>query len=115
MICRYCNYIELTDTCQFLFLVPSEPQLEMVSVNSSSVTLYWSPPGTPNGVITQYSIQLDGTDIDDLNGSVRMYTIGQLPSDTVYVLQLTASTSVGEGPPSSVTVITCKLFNTVTH
>ena len=115
MICSYRNCIELTATCQLIFSVPSEPQLEMVSVNSSSVTLHWSPPGTPNGVITQYSIQLDGTDIDDLNGSVRMYTIGQLPSDTVYVLQLTASTSVGEGLPSSVTVITCKLFNTVAH
>ena len=113
MICSYCNYIELTDTCQLIFSVPSEPQLEMVSVNSSSVTLQWSPPDPPNGVITQYSIQLNGTDRDNLNNSVRMYTIGQLPSDTVYVLQLTASTSVGEGPPSSVTIITCKLFKTV--
>ena len=86
----------------------------MVSVNSSSVTLQWSPPGTPNGVITQYSIQLNGTVRDDLNSSVQMYAIGQLPSDTVYILQLTASTSVGEGPPSSATIITCKLFNTVT-
>ena len=87
----------------------------MVSVNSSSVTLQWSPPDSSNGVITQYSIQLNGTDIDDLNSNVRMYTIGELPSDTVYVLQLTASTSVGEGPPSSVTIITGKLFNTVAH
>ena len=87
----------------------------MVSVNSSSVTLQWSPPDPPNGVITQYSIQLNGTDRDNLNNSVRMYTIGQLPSDTVYVLQLTASTSVGEGPPSTVTIITCKLFNTFAY
>ena len=87
----------------------------MVSVNSSSVTLQWSPPDIPNGVITRYSIQLNGTDIDDISSNVRMYTIGQLPSDTVYVLQLTASTSVGEGPPGSVTIITCKLYNTVAH
>ena len=87
----------------------------MVSVNSSSVTLQWSPPDLPNGVITRYFIQLNETDWVDLNSSVRMYTIGQLPSDTVYVLQLTASTSVGEGPPSNVTIITGKLFNTVTQ
>ena len=115
MICSYCNCIELTDTCQLLFSVPSKPQLEMVSVNSSSVTLQWSPPDPSNGVITQYSIRLNGTDRVDLNSNVRMYTIGQLPSDTVYVLQLTASTSVGEGPPSNVTIITCKLFSTVVH
>ena len=115
MICSYYNYIELTDTCQLIISVPSEPQLEMISVNSSSVALQWSPPDPPNSVITRYSIQLNGTDVDDISNNVRMYTIGQLPSDTVYVLQLTASTSVGEGPPSSVTIITCKLFNTVAH
>ena len=87
----------------------------MFSVNSSSVTLQWSPPDPPNGVITQYSIQLNETVRGNLNSSVQMYTIGELPSDTVYVLQLTASTSVGKGPPSSVTIITCKLFNTVAH
>ena len=87
----------------------------MFSVNSSSVTLQWSPPDPPNGVITQYSIQLNETVRGNLSSSVQMYTIGELPSDTVYVLQLTASTSVGEGPPSSVTIITCKLFNTVAH
>ena len=87
----------------------------MVSVNSSSVTLQWSPPDPPNGMIIQYSIQLNGTDGVNLSSSVQMYTIGQLPSDTVYVLQLTAFTSAGEGPPSSITIITCKLFNTVAH
>ena len=87
----------------------------MVSVNSSSVTLQWSPTGPLNGVITQYSIRLNGTVRINLNISVQMYTIGGLSPDTVYVLQLTASTRVGEGPPSSVTIITCKLFNTVTH
>ena len=87
----------------------------MVSVNSSSVTLQWSPPDPPNGVITQYSIQLDGTDRNDLSSNVLMYTIGQLSPDTVYVLQLSAHTIVGEGPPSNVTIITCKLFNTIAH
>ena len=94
-------------------LVPSEPRLDIVSVNSSSVTLQWRVPDPPNGVITQYSIQLNGTDIDDLSSNVLMYTIGGLSPDTVYVLQLSAHTIVGEGPPSSVTIITCKLLNTV--
>ena len=86
--------------------------MEAFIVNSSSVTLQWNPPDTPNGVITQYSIQLNGTDITDLSSSVLMYTIEGLSPDTVYVIQLTASTSVGAGSPSSVTVVTCKVLNT---
>ena len=92
--------------------MPSEPRsLEIFTIDSSSVTLQWTAPDPPNGVITQYSIQFNGTGVDDLNGNVLMYTIGGLLSDTVYVLQLTASTSVGAGPPSSVTVVTRTLFN----
>ena len=98
--------------CYQLFLVvPSEPQsLETVSVNSNSVTLQWRPPETPNGVITQYSIQRNGTNVDNFNSSVLMYTIEGLSPDTVYVLQLRAHTVVGAGPPTSETVLTCKLL-----
>ena len=91
--------------------MPSEPHLsEIVFVNSSSLTLQWTPPDTPNGVITQYSIQLNGNNITDLNSNVLTYTIAGLSPDTVYVLQLTASTSAGAGPPSSVTITTRELL-----
>ena len=96
--------------------MPSEPHLsEIVFVNSSSLTLQWTPPDTPNGVITQYSIQFNGTNITDLSSNVLMYTIGALSPDTVYLLQLQAHTSVGPGPPSSVTFTTRKLLLYVTH
>ena len=96
--------------------MPSElHSLEIFAVNSSSVSLQWTTPDPPNGVITQYSIRLNGTDINDLNDNVLMYTIGGLSSDTVYVLQLTASTSVGAGPPNSVTVVTRMLFNVLSN
>ena len=92
----------------------SEPHtLEIFIINSSSVTLQWSPPDPPNGVITQYSIQLNRTDRVDLNSNVLMYSIGGLSPDTVYVLQLSAYTVIGEGPPITFTVITRKLFNVV--
>ena len=95
---------------QLLFLVPSEPHsLEIVSVNSSSVTLQWSPPETPNSVITQYSIQLNGNNIGNLSSNELTCTIGRLSPDTVYVLQLRAYTVVEAGPSSSMTVVTCKL------
>ena len=97
---------------QLLFVVPSEPQsLEVVSVNSSSATLQWKPPVTPNGNITQYSIQFDATVINF--SSNMMCTVEGLSPDTVYTLQVRAHTSVGAGLPSSVTVITCKLFSVI--
>ena len=95
-----------------LFVVPSKPRsLEILSVNSNSATLQWIPPDTPNGVITHYSIQLDGTNVSIIISSVLMYTIEGLSSDTVYVLQLRAHTGAGAGPSSTITFVTCKLSN----
>ena len=94
--------------------MPSKPSsLEIVSVNSSSVTLHWRPPVTPNGVIINYSLQFDAIVIDNFGNSLLdtlMDTVGGLSPDTVYVLRLTANTAVGAGPPSSITVMTCKLL-----
>ena len=84
--------------------------METVSVNSNSVTLQWRPPETPNGVITHYSIQRNGTNTVNISSSVLMYTIEGLSPDTVYVLQLRVHTVVGAGPPTSETVLTCKFW-----
>ena len=93
-----------------LFTVPSEPQsLRITAITSSSVTLQWSSPKIPNGVIVHYSILYNETTIADLGSNI-MYTIENLSPDTVYVLQLKAHTVVGAGPPSNLTVVTCKLY-----
>ena len=94
------------------FVVPSAPRILDVSVNSSSVTLQWRPPVTPNGIITQYSIQFGVTIINNFGNNMLnmlMDTVEGLSPDTVYTLQLRAHTSVGAGPPSIETVTTCKL------
>ena len=83
--------------------------MEIVAIDSSSVTFQWSPPETLNGVITQYFIQLNGSNIT-LNGSVLMHAIERLSPDTVYFIQLRAHTGAGAGPSSNRTVITCKLY-----
>ena len=94
-----------------LFAVPSEPRsLVVFSVTSTSVTLQWMPPETPNGVIMQYSILYNGTKINNFGNDMLMDAIEGLSPDTVYVLQLRAHTGAGAGPPSYLTVVTCKLF-----
>jgi len=98
-------------TSYILFEAPSEPQLlEIVSINSSSVTLQWMPPDTPNGIITHYLLQNSVILIADLSSDMLMFAIKGLSPDTLYELQLRAHTRVGEGPPSSVTVITSELL-----
>ena len=79
--------------------------------------LQWGPPETPNGIITHYSIQLNGTNIGNFSSSVLVYTIEGLSPDTVYVLQLRAHTGAGAGPeagpPNNRNVMTSKLYAVV--
>ena len=113
----YLLHITLNDITNVLFAAPSEPQsLEVVSVNSSSVTLQWMPPNILNGTIRQYSIQFDGDVINNFGNNMLMGTVEGLSPESVYTLQLRAHTGAGAGagPPSSIIVITCKLLNTIT-
>ena len=109
-----CTEINTTKIIIILFLVPSEPcSLREASVTSTTVTLQWMPPNTPNGVITHYSVQYGGTVIDNFGSKTLNKltgTIERLSSDTRYVLQLTAHTRVGPGPPASLSVKTGMLL-----
>ena len=79
------------------------------------MTLQWMPSTTPNGIITHYSIKCDGREIDNFQidsktSNKLMGTVEGLSPDTTYALQLRAHTKVGSGPPSNLTVKTCKLL-----
>ena len=111
------NYVVLITTIfNMLFLEPNKPcSLEVASVTSSSVTLQWIPPKTPNGLITHYSVhQYDGSVIDNNFGSKTLCkmegTVEELSPDTEYVLQLRAYTKVGPGPPARLIIKTSKLL-----
>ena len=69
------------------------------------------PPEPSNGVIMQYSILHNGFNTTNFGNNMLMDTIGGLSPDTVYDVQLRAHTVVGAGPPTSLTFLTCKLFN----
>ena len=121
-VCTYmCNFIndcvKLIDTTN-TFIVPSVPQaLKVVAVTSNSVALQWKPPKYPNGDITQYSIEYDGTIIDKFGGDVSdtmTGTVEGLSPDTDYMFKMKAYTRVGPGPPVTSPVKTCKLLNTDT-
>ena len=105
---------EINTTKIILFIVPSEPcSLREASVTSTTVTLQWMPPETPNGVITHYSVQCGGRVIDNFGSEIlksMMGTVEGLSPDTQYVVQLTAHTRVGAGPLASLSVKTGMLL-----
>ena len=105
---------EINTTKILLFIVPSKPcSLRDASVTSTTVTLQWMPPETPNGVITHYSVQCGGTVIDNFGSKTinRMTgTVEGLSPNTQYVLHLTAHTRVGAGSPASLSVKTGMLL-----
>ena len=109
-----CTEINTTKIIIILFLVPSEPcSLREASVTSTTVTIQWMPPETPNGLITHYSVQYDGRVIDKFGSETvnRLTgTVEGLSPNTSYVLQLTAHTRVGSGPPASLSVKTGMLL-----
>ena len=98
-----------------LFIEPSEPlSLEIVTVDSTSVTLQWMSPKTPNGLITKYSVENDGKVIKEFNKDVSEKmtgTVEGLSPGTKYVIEMKAYTRVGPGPPFTLSVTTCKLLN----
>ena len=59
----------------------------------SSFVLSWNPPTTPNGVIREYRLTLDGEVV--YRSSLAGYTVLSLQPFTSYALQLAACTSAG--------------------
>ncbi|XP_064407623.1 mucin-3A-like isoform X2 [Halichondria panicea] len=81
--------------------VPGGPSaMLMASPTATTLTLSWGPPAEPNGVIIAYTLYVDylnGT-TTTFNTTSEQFTISPLsPYQTVSV-QVSASTSVGEGP-----------------
>ena len=79
-----------------------------------NVSISWSPPSEPNGVIVHYNIMCTSAQGQNVSarrvGSMSMNSIsltGLTPA-TRYTCTVTASTSVLEGPPGMDDVLTCK-------
>ena len=66
----------------------------------------WSPPRVPNGIITRYTIYVgfeDGSvDVFYVNGVSTLYNITNLQPYQIISVEISASTSIGEGPRSSI-------------
>lgn len=94
----------------YIHKAPDGPPIALMSSSTATtLTLSWGPPDTPNGDITLYTLY-----VNYLNGSMNVTYTAQSPPFTVPNLrpyqnvsvQVSANTSVGEGPRSENVVFT---------
>ncbi len=87
------------------------------SPTATTLTLSWSPPAEPNGVIITYTLYVDylnGT-TTNINTTSTPFMLSPLrPYQTVSV-QVSASTSVGEGPRTPSMEFTTTEASELTH
>ena len=79
-------------------------------INSTAIRLTWSPPMLPYGVLVSYTITYNASDenvsIVVNSASPRNYLIAHLEEHTWYRFELFASTSIGGGPYTTLTIRT---------
>ena len=87
-------------------------------VNSTAVSLTWSEPLFPHGVITSYTITYNSTgrqiSVTVNARDANIYLLSGLDEFTMYDVFIRASTRVGSGPSASLTVTTnpsCKIMH----
>ena len=98
-----------------LCTVPAGPprQVMIIAENSTSITLCWIAPATTNGVITEYQLQCNSSDHGQVfnrtvKGSQTATTLSGLLPYTNYSCNITAHTSAGGGPSTTVNIATAQ-------
>jgi len=80
-------------------------------LNSTAISLTWSEPLHPYGIITSYTITYDNSSGNQVSvivdaGDARSYLISGLDEFTTYEIFINASTRIGSGPAAELTVTT---------
>ena len=80
----------------------------VTNVSSHALLITWSPPNVANGIITAYTVYINynnGTSEAEsaTAGSASSYLLEGLSPFQLVGVQMTANTSVGEGPRSNTT------------
>jgi receptor-type tyrosine-protein phosphatase Q len=78
----------------------SPRSVQMTQVHATNLTLSWSDPTTPHGIITGYSVRYNASDgnMTSFTTIVKSATLEDLNEYTVYKIEVSASTRVGFGP-----------------
>ena len=78
----------------------------MTNTSAYSLFIEWEPPYTPNGIIVNYTIYLDynngTTDLRITDFDTNDYLLEELSPHQLVGVEMTANTSIGEGPRSAI-------------
>ncbi|XP_075788523.1 phosphatidylinositol phosphatase PTPRQ isoform X2 [Pelodiscus sinensis] len=75
------------------------------NISSTEIELSFFPPSVPNGIIRKYTVYLsriNGTDLRIINTTFLTISITGLKKYTKYIIEVSASTSKGEGVRSAI-------------
>ena len=91
-------------------IAPSQPQaLRAVFINATTVSVVWDPPLFPNGIILNYTIDVQASGSAPFITRVSAdtsETLGGLDPATTYTVTVRGLTSGGLGEPASLVVTT---------
>ncbi|XP_070762485.1 usherin [Enoplosus armatus] len=78
----------------------SVPAPLVIPLSPHALNVSWTPPGTPNGIITSYGLWLDGVLILNSSSSQRFFVVDGLSPWSRHILRLQACTArgCGKGP-----------------
>lgn len=91
--------------CVVFFLVPAGPpqNLSASVVSANALTVTWSDPDTPYGIIVSYTVTYNLTELMvSLVTESQTATLDGLDEYTIYVIYVAASTRIGTGPYAQV-------------
>ena len=99
---------QISSQCHHCWLcsVPHSPpeNVSIVARNSTELDVFWSPPSLANGPITGYNVYIEllaGSTTMREEVDVQVLTLGHLVPHQTVGARVSANTSVGEGPLSS--------------
>ena len=100
-----------THTHTHYYPAPADPpqNFNRTAQSSRTVTLQWSRPSTPNGIITSYTLVYSNATVEVTivyDNNTLGNTVEYLNEFTPYTFELSANTSVGGGPVAVVMVTT---------
>ena len=90
-------------TLNVIITVPADAptDVSVIATSPFTIAISWSPPSTPNGVIVSYTLYISSSSVTTTRNQQQLDFImgGFVPYERVSV-RVSASTKIGEGPPS---------------
>ena len=103
MIWGGCDQIRLITLHVFCITVPADAptDVSVIATSPFTIAISWSLPNTPNGVIVSYTSYISSSsDTSTRSQQLMDFVVGGLTPYERVSVRVSASTKIGEGPPS---------------